>query len=273
MIELNEAVEREIDKVVEVAGYLWQREWAERNGGNISVDLTEIFGPSPSDLSRFPHCNLSMIGSNSGFPKDSAGHIFYVKGTGERIRELRNPALAGCVLRIDDMATGYHILWGGRNREDYRPTSEFISHVEILMDKQRNGAADRCVVHTHPLELIALSHHPRYAKDEEAYTHACWQMLPEVRAFVPRGIGVVPYCMPGSKTMADGTTEKLRNFDVAIWEKHGAVAAGADALSAFDLIDVANKGAKLYLMCLASGFEPQGVSKADMQTLKETFNL
>lgn len=272
-IKLNDAVMAEIEKVVEVAEYLWQREWAERNGGNISVDVTDIFGEAPASMAGFPHCELSMVGGEAAFPIDSAGHIFYVKGTGERIRELRDPELAGCVLRIDDAAKGYHILWGGRGKADYRPTSEFISHVEIVMDKYRSGSKDRCVVHTHPLELIALSHHPKYAHDEVAYTNACWKMLPEVRAFVPRGIGMVAYCMPGSKVMADGTTEKLRKHDVAIWEKHGAVATGPDALVAFDFVDVANKGAKLHLMCLASGFEPEGVSDKDMQELKETFGL
>ncbi len=61
--------------------------------------------------------------------------------------------------------------------------------------------------------------------------------------------------------------------DVAVWEKHGAVATGVDALCAFDFIDVANKGAKLFLKCLASGFEPEGVTPEDMQRLKETFHL
>jgi len=269
----NETAQAEIAKVVEVADYLWQREWAERNGGNISVDLTAVYGDVPRSLEGFAHCPLSMVGDVGAFPADSAGHIFFVKGTGERIRELREPDLAGCVLRIDDTATGYHILWGGRGRHDYRPTSEFISHVEIIMDKQRRGSRDRCVVHTHPLELIALSHHPRIGHDEAAYTHACWKMLPEVRAFVPRGIGIVPYCMPGSKTMADATTDKLRQFDVAVWEKHGAVATGTDALVAYDYIDVANKGAKLFLKCLASGFEPEGVGDADMRDLQSAFKL
>ncbi|MCQ1059640.1 rhamnulose-1-phosphate aldolase [Photobacterium sp. DNB23_23_1] len=271
-IALNEQVQHEIDKVSEVASYLWRREWAERNGGNISVDLTEIFGELPTDLSVFPHCQLQSVGEFR-FPAESAGHIFFVKGTGERIRELNEPDKAGCVLRIDDQAEGYHILWGGRQQDNYSPTSEFISHVEIIMDKQQRGMADRCVVHTHPLELIILSHHPDYAHNDELYTQMCWQMLPEVRAFVPKGIGIVPYCMPGSQAIADGTTEKLRNHDVAIWEKHGAVATGVDALQAFDFIDVANKGAKLFLGCLSAGFMPEGVSDEDMQNLKETFKL
>lgn len=271
-LTLNAAVLREISKVSEVAEYLWQREWAERNGGNISVDITEIFGPVPANLNDFPHSSLTMVGDDV-FPLEAAGHIFYVKGTGERIRELRDPELAGCVLRIDDEAKGYHLLWGGRGNPNFAPTSEFISHVEIILAKQRAGSPDRCVVHTHPLELIVLSHHADYAHNELAYTHACWQMLPEVRAFVPRGIGIVPYCMPGSKQMADGTRDKLATFDVAVWEKHGAVATGRDALTAFDYIDVANKGAKLFLKCLASGFVPEGVSEAQMHDLKVTFNL
>ncbi|MBV1840549.1 rhamnulose-1-phosphate aldolase [Photobacterium ganghwense] len=269
---LNDAVLAEIVKVSEVADYLWQREWAERNGGNISVLLTDIFGELPDDLNSYPYQTLAMIGDDT-FPRHSAGHIFFVKGTGERIRELRRPDLAGCILRIDDEAKGYHLLWGGGNRCDFAPTSEFISHVEIIMAKRHSGSDDRCVVHTHPLELIVLSHHPDYAHSDTAYTHACWQMLPEVRAFVPRGIGIVPYCMPGSKTMADGTRDKLLQHDVAVWEKHGAVATGSDALTAFDYIDVANKGAKLFLKCLASGFIPEGVSAENMQALKDTFNL
>ena len=30
-----------IDQIAEVTGYLWQKGWAERNGGNITVNITE----------------------------------------------------------------------------------------------------------------------------------------------------------------------------------------------------------------------------------------
>ena len=36
----NERLMAEIDRIAEVAGYLWTKGWAERNGGNISVNLT-----------------------------------------------------------------------------------------------------------------------------------------------------------------------------------------------------------------------------------------
>ena len=42
MIRNNQALMAEIDRICEVAGYLWEKGWAERNGGNISVNITEL---------------------------------------------------------------------------------------------------------------------------------------------------------------------------------------------------------------------------------------
>ena len=59
----NSALMAEIERIAEVAGYLWTRGWAERNGGNISVNVTtllsaeelaqaEIQSPNPSRSSH-----------------------------------------------------------------------------------------------------------------------------------------------------------------------------------------------------------------------------
>ena len=32
-----------IDQIAEVTGYLWQKGWAERNGGNITVNVPSIW--------------------------------------------------------------------------------------------------------------------------------------------------------------------------------------------------------------------------------------
>ena len=42
ILEGRSALEREVWQVAEVAGYLWQKGWAERNGGNITVNVTEF---------------------------------------------------------------------------------------------------------------------------------------------------------------------------------------------------------------------------------------
>ena len=33
---------RQVANVAEVGGYLWQKGWAERNGGNITINVTEF---------------------------------------------------------------------------------------------------------------------------------------------------------------------------------------------------------------------------------------
>ena len=37
ILEGRPELAREVNKVAEVAGYLWQKGWAERNGGNITI--------------------------------------------------------------------------------------------------------------------------------------------------------------------------------------------------------------------------------------------
>ena len=42
ILENRPALAAEVNKGAEVAGYLWQKGWAERNGGNITVNITEF---------------------------------------------------------------------------------------------------------------------------------------------------------------------------------------------------------------------------------------
>ena len=39
ILENRPGLAKEVNKVAEVAGYLWQKGWAERNGGNITVNI------------------------------------------------------------------------------------------------------------------------------------------------------------------------------------------------------------------------------------------
>ena len=54
------ALEAEVMKIAEVAGYLWQNGWAERNGGNITVNVTDFVDdemkqmPAISDVKHCP---------------------------------------------------------------------------------------------------------------------------------------------------------------------------------------------------------------------------
>ena len=61
---LNEREEltRVVNDVAEVAGYLWQKGWAERNGGNITVNITEQVDDDCA------HCPLSRQYIRSALP-------------------------------------------------------------------------------------------------------------------------------------------------------------------------------------------------------------
>ncbi|TAJ02401.1 rhamnulose-1-phosphate aldolase [Marinilabiliaceae bacterium JC017] len=168
-----------------------------------------------------------------------------------------------CILYIKPDASGYYLTHGGLPK-GFRPTSELISHVKIHQFLVGSGSSHRAILHTHPLELIVLSHHPELMKNEELLNRKLWQMCPEIRMFVPRGIACCPYELPGSEALADRTIERLPLRDVILWEKHGTLATGETIEKAFDFLDVANKGAKLYLMAKAAGFEPTGLSEEQL---------
>lgn len=261
-MDLNKVVVQEIEKISEVAGYLWQRQWAERNAGNISLNLTGLQDADRVDTSGRIYVKYSM-------PAEASGLILFVSGTGERLRDLiKTPEKAACIIAVDSRAEGYHIVWGAEGRPGMRPTSEFITHIAIHLFNQQSGNNHRCVVHTHPVELIALSHHKVLGHDEGALNKALWSMLPEVRIYLPKGICLAPYELPGSKALAKLTVDGLKKNNVVLWAKHGALATGTDAVDAFDYIDVANKGAKIYLKCLQSGFVPEGMSDEEMKGLE-----
>ncbi len=261
MTVINEQINSHIEAIREVAGYLWEKGWAERNGGNISVDLTGLIKETEFIKGgRYVIANL---------PVGSAKMILFVTGTGERLRDLRTKAeKVSCILMVDSEAKGYNLVWGGEENLQFRPTSELISHISIHLYNRSVDNGHRCVVHTHPIELIALSHHPEFGKDENKLNKALWSMLPEIRVFVPKGIAIAEYLLPGSKELAELTVKRLETSNVILWSKHGALSSGKDALEAFDYIDVANKGAIIYLKCLQAGFVPVGLTDDELKGLE-----
>ena len=260
-LELPLKVKEELEKVSKVAGYLWQREWAERNAGNISINLTSFF--DKKDLAKVDNEEIAY-----DFPKEAAGFVIYVTGTGKYLRSLIDDIdKASCILLINDDATGYSIIWGGKG-ENFGPTSELISHISIHLFNAANYPTHLCVLHTHPIELICMSHHDLF-DDEEELNRQLWMMCPEVRVFVPRGVHCTKYELSSTKALADATIEAFKTRDVSLWEKHGATATGEEIERAWDYLDVANKGAKMLMKCWASGFKPAGLSNEQLQELEQ----
>jgi len=134
------------------------------------------------------------------------------------------------------------------------------------------GSNYKATVHTHPIELIALSHNKKFM-GKDALTKILWSMIPETKAFCPLGLGIVPYELPGSLNLAEGTLKELEDYDVVLWEKHGVFAKGLDVMDAFDQIDVLSKSAKIYIDAKCLGFEPEGMTDKQLKEMSVAFNL
>lgn len=264
ILEGRPALKKEVYKIAEVAGYLWQNGWAERNGGNITVNITQFVDDEIRQMEAIS--DVRSIGTTLPLLK---GCYFYCKGTGKRMRDLaREPMENGSVIRILDDCASYVIIADN----PVAPTSELPSHLSVHNHLIEKGSTYNATVHTHPIELVAMSHNREFLK-KDVLTNLLWSMIPETKAFCPLGLGIIPYTLPGSVELADATLRELDDYDVVLWEKHGVFAQGLDVMDAFDQIDVLSKSAKIYVNSRAMGFEPEGMSQAQMKEMSVAFNL
>lgn len=265
ILETRPELKAEVYKVAETAGYLWTKGWAERNGGNITVNITEHVDDA---MRKIPAITVPMaIGLTLPNLK---GCWFYCKGTNKRMRDLaRWPMANGSIIRITDDCAHYEIVAD----EPVKPTSELPSHLAVHNYLIGKGSSYKASLHTHPIELVAMSHNPEFLK-KDVLTHLLWSMIPETKAFCPRGLGIVPYYLPGSNVLAEETIKALDDdYDVVMWEKHGVFAVGEDIMEAFDMVDTLTKSAIIYLDARSMGFMPDGMSHAQMQEISTLFNL
>ena len=258
------ALEREVMRIAEVAGYLWQNGWAERNGGNITVNITEYVDDKMRQM--HPISDVRTIGITLPALK---GCYFYCKGTGKRMRDLaRWPMENGSIIRILDDCASYVIIAD----EVVAPTSELPSHLIVHARQIETNSGYKATVQTHPIELVAMSHNREFL-GKDVLTRILWSMIPETKAFCPLGLGIVPYRLPGSNDLAEATLKELEDYDVVMWEKHGVFAKGVDVMDAFDQIDVLSKSAKIYINARAMGFTPEGMTDEQMAEMSRAFHL
>lgn len=265
ILENRPALAAEVEKVAETAGYLWQKGWAERNGGNITVNITEHVDEAMKALPAISEpvaIGLTLY--------NLKGCWFYCKGTNKRMRDLaRRPMENGSIIRVTDDCAHYEIVADN----PVKPTSELPSHLAVHDYLIGKGSPYKASLHTHPIELVAMSHNPEFLK-KDVLTNLLWSMIPETKAFCPRGLGIVPYMLPSSNELAEATIRAIDDdYDVVMWEKHGVFAVGDDIMEAFDMVDTLTKSAIIYLDARAMGFIPDGMSLSQMQEISQVFNL
>jgi len=247
-----------INEIGITARALWQKGWAERNAGNISVNSSrETVGTDFRDVVERPLQPPRPLLS---------GNSFLLTSTGSRMRELAEAAENGlCLIRINESGTGY---FQACPENPVQPTSELPSHLGIheMLLKEKPGYS--AIVHTHCTELIALTHIRNYCSTA-TLNRLLWSMHPETMLFAPRGIGFIPFTVPGTEKIGKVTVELLRHHDIVVWEKHGVMAIGRTVSEAFDLVDLMAKAAGIFLTVRNAGYYPEGLSDGQLAQIKQ----
>jgi rhamnulose-1-phosphate aldolase len=258
---ISDELKRIINDIAEVAGYVWERGWSVKNGGNLSVDVTGLVPIDKLSLSLFPCVNAKIPAA------ELAGRYFLIKITGFRFRDLsRNPEKGLLLIGISEKENSYYYLWGGDGPQS-KPTAEFIPHMKIHAFLRRNKLPQKAVLHTHPNHLIALTHMDDYGR--ESFNRFLTATHVGAKFFLPEGVGMVPFHRGGSDELANDTVRLLARHKAVLWEKHGCTATGTDIFDAFDYIDLLDATARVFFICKSAGYEPKPLTEEELAELKQ----
>ena len=248
--KINEKAQMVVRQISEVAGWMWERGWAEATSGNISVDVTDAFPGIYLDFRTFPMVKLTLP-----YPA-LANHYIFITAKGTRMRDLaKDASKCLCIIKISKGGDSYQALFEDPEKP-LEPSSELLTHLAIHDKMVQAGNGNKAIVHAHINELVAIPHLPDL-RNEARLNEALMGMHTEIPFFFPEGIGYVPLVDPGSPELAEANLNALKDHMIVVWEKHGAMAIGKDVHEAFDRIEVLAKAAKVYINCKALGLDPR----------------
>jgi rhamnulose-1-phosphate aldolase len=203
-----------------------------------------------------------------------AGKVVLVTGSGRRLRDLqRDPAAnLAAVLVGQDGVTG--TLYTSPRRLFERVTSEFNSHLAVHDDEvARSETNFHALIHAQPPHLVYLSHIPEY-RDTATMNKRLMRWEPETIVQLPKGIGVLPYILPGSPAMMAANVAGLRDHNVTLWSKHGVMARSDISVTrAADRIEYIETAAHYEYLDLVAGGKGEGLSDDDLREVVRAFNV
>ena len=246
----------------------WQQGWHERNGGNFSYRMTE---QDVADVAE----DLSHDGEWKEIGTDVpglAGEYFTVTGSGKYFRNaILDPADTIAIIEINEKGDMYRICWGLVNGG--RPTSELPSHLMNHEVKKRvTNGAHRVIYHAHTPNTIALTF--VLPLTDEAFTRELWENMTECPVVFSKGVGVVPWMVPGGRAIAVETSKLMETYDVAIWAHHGIFCSGEDFDLTFGLMHTVEKSAEITVKILSmTNAKRQTIQPQDFRDLAEEFGV
>jgi len=245
----------------------WDKNWHERNGGNLSYRMKDSDVEKVKDELNFE----SQWQDIGGKVPDLACEYFMVTGSGKFFRNVQlKPKANVCIIVLDDKGEKFKIVWG--LTEGGRPTSELPSHLMNLEVCKKRDENIRVVYHCHPTNIIALTF--VLPLDDRVFTRELWEMATECPVVFPNGLGVVPWMVPGGRDIAIATSKIMETKDFAIWAHHGAFACGTDFDIAFGLMHTVEKAAEVLVKVMSvTDRKRQTIQPDDFRALNEPFKI
>ena len=213
--------------------------WDERNGGNISVLLSE------TDVAEYVDVNNVIRDIPTGFEAPALdGKYFLVTGTGKYFKNVQyDPADNLGLVKLADGGRTAQLLWGFT--VGGRFTSEFPAHMMSHAARLAVSPENRVVMHCHPANLLAMTY--VHDLDSRAFTRTLWQMCTECIVVFPDGVNVLPWMLCGTNEIGQATAEQMKTARLVVWAQHGIYGAGRDLDETFGLIETAEKAAEIYM--------------------------
>ncbi len=218
---------------------MYNHGWDERNGGNVSLMLSEEDVCDYVDLSHV----IRSIPTGFGAP-ELEGKYFLVTGTGKYFKNVQYaPEVNLGLVRLTAGGETAELLWGYEGGGQF--TSEFPAHMMSHAARLKTDPENRVVMHCHPANLLAMTY--VHTLDEREFTRTLWQMCTECIVVFPDGVNVLPWMLCGTNEIGEATAEKMKTARLVVWSLHGIYGAGKDLDETFGLIETAEKAAEIYM--------------------------
>lgn len=246
----------------------WLQGWHERNAGNLTYRMTD---------DEVEECEIYFDYSDDWIDMDItvenlAEEFFITTGAGKYLRNVSLDA-ESClgIVEINDTGDAYRLVWGFS--DGAKPTSEFPSHLlNHSVKKEATDGRNRIIYHAHPSAVVSLtSILPLTAK---AFSSALWRTITECPIVFPRGVGVVPWMMPGGTEIAKVTSELMKEYDAVVWAHHGMFVGGETFDLAFGLMHTIEKSADIYLRTISTNMKVlESITDDELRKVAEEFGL
>ena len=203
-----------------------------------------------------------------------AGGVCLVTGSGQRLGGIfDDPAgtLAAIVIGADGKNGRMHTAHACRFQ---RVTSEFNSHLAVHQDQiARRGGDHHAIVHVQPHHVTFLSHIAAY-QEFKFFNRQLLRWQPEMIFHFPKGIGILPFILPGSQALMQASTAALAERNLVVWSKHGVLArSDASIVHAADLVEYVETAAQYEYMNILAGAPASGLTLEDMRSFCEAIGV